>query len=155
TVSMTVILLAGWTTWTERSRPRMVLQALGVLGVAVAMVLAVAGAQILPTLEYLAESDRSHILPLEVVAYWSLEPRSLLQLVFPQTPSLAREALPNTFGPIFATHAPWIASLYLGLVPLCLCFAGIIQSRERWFWSACLALSIGLALGQSAPLFPL
>jgi hypothetical protein len=79
---------------------------LGVLGAAVAMVLVVAGAQVLRTLEYLAKSDRSGALPLEEVAYWSLEPRSLLQLVLPQTASLAPQALPNTFGPIYATHPP-------------------------------------------------
>ena len=108
--------------------------------------------QLVPTLEYVQHSDRGGTLPFEEVATWSLQPVSLFQLLLPQYVAPGGDApwVQQNLG----GATPWIASLYLGIVPLCLAIAAAASAREARFWGAVIVVSMLLALGASAPLLP-
>jgi hypothetical protein len=123
------------------------------LAAVVSIVLLVCAAQLLPTIEYVLESPRGEPLSSSVVGYWSLQPVSMLQLLFPHSSSLVTAAEAGTLGPVLEQHLPWVQSIYLGLVPLALAVAGAASGRERAFWCSLLAASLIAALGPSTPLF--
>jgi len=110
--------------------------------------------QILPTLEYIVNSGRKSALPLAEVTTWSVDPVSLFQLLFPHSASLDPEAARNGFGPMLERDQPWLASLYLGLVPLALAISGMSVLAQRWRWSALILTGVVLALGSHTPVLP-
>jgi hypothetical protein len=110
--------------------------------------------QTLPTLETIAVSGRKSALPLAEVTTWSLDPISLFQLLLPHTTSLDPEAAQSGLGPMLETEQPWLASLYLGLVPLALVIAGMSVLPQRWCWSALILMGLVLALGRHTPVLP-
>ncbi len=110
--------------------------------------------QTLPTLEYVASSGRKSALPLAEVVTWSLDPISLFQLLLPHSTSLDPEAARNGLGPMLEREQPWLASLYIGLVPLALAIAGMSVLPQRWGWSALILVGLVLALGRHTPVLP-
>ena len=124
------------------------------LGLALTLVAAITAFQILPTLEYLAESPRFRPLAFDEITYWSLEPVSLLQLLLPHSSALAAQADLNTLGRMIEKQIPWIYSIYLGLVPLCLAIGGLVRGHERRFWGTLIVVAIVLALGKHLPVLP-
>ena len=126
------------------------------LSLAVALLTAacLTAVQILPTAEYVRESARNQALPYVEVMSWSMEPVSLLQLLFPHGSALGPGDRPGDLCPMFESTQPWIVSLYFGLVPLCLAVVGAAFARERWLWAPAAGAAIVLALGRHLPVLP-
>jgi hypothetical protein len=152
TALMVSSLLVAWTVlvaptgWSER------LQLTAIFTAGVLIAAGLTAFQLIPTLEYVQHSDRGGTLPFEEVTAWSLQPVSLLQLLLPQYVTPGGEipwVQQNLSG-----ATPWIASLYLGIAPLCLAIAALASAREARFWGAVVAVSLLLALGAGAPLLP-
>jgi hypothetical protein len=136
---MTVVAGAS-VTWLERARTWRGLCRHGVmLSGAAALTAAFTAFQILPTLEYLVRSTRSQSIPAQQLFHWSLEPVSLLSLLFPNA--------------TWRGDDPLIQSLYLGLVPLCLAIAGLSR-RACWPWAMTVTAGFVLALGNHSVVLP-
>ncbi|MBI2963190.1 MAG: hypothetical protein HYY35_05495 [Deltaproteobacteria bacterium] len=154
TMLMTLGAAASWAAYRSFGHPADGLRVSLALGGALLLVLLVGAFQILPTAEYVAESDRSEHLSFEEVSAWSLQPVSLLQLILPRMQPPARS--PGSAFPLgLEAYAPWMQSLYLGVIPLCLGFVGLLRGRDRGFWAALVALGLLLALGGHSPVLPL
>jgi membrane protein YfhO len=127
----------------------LVLAANGAL--AAALALALGAAQWLPTLERARESFRT-VLDARTNAYWSLHPAALADLLVPR---LATE-LPLSEAARQALHEgrePFLACLYLGVVPLALAALGLALRARRAAAPAAGALFlVVVALGRHAPL---
>lgn len=150
---MVLALLAGWTiyrsgtVWIEASSH------ISVLAGGVATALGLVAFQILPTLEYMAQSQRGTALPLEEVVHWSLEPVSLLRLLLP-LPALAPLGDSVTRSVWFLEPLyPWISTIYLGLATLVFAIGGLFVGQNRRFWALLLFVAIVLALGEHTPIF--
>ncbi|MGH7855939.1 MAG: hypothetical protein ACREQY_01325, partial [Candidatus Binatia bacterium] len=127
----------------------------GRLGVAVAFAVLLAAVQLLPTLEYVSESRRLVELDWAEVTYWSLEPVSLLQLLFPHSSALVGAAEAGTVGTYLETTPPLVHSLYLGMFGLVLAIVGAATSRDRSLWGGVAILTVLFALGPGSPVFDL
>lgn len=104
--------------------------------------------QLLPTAEYMLQTNRADILPFSSVTAESLEPRSLLQLLLPHSfDDGAPGFLPEAGVPLF-----W--SLYVGIAPAALALA-VLGRRLPVFWITIFASATALALGPHLPLLPL
>jgi hypothetical protein len=119
----------------------------GVVSLAAALALAVAAAQLLPTAEALGESERLGGMASEVVSLFSFEPASLLTLVVPHRME------GGIVAPIPEHGFPLFWSVYVGLVPLPLAALALASRSGRRF-GAVLLVSLALALGNHAPIFP-
>lgn len=110
------------------------------LAAACGLAAAAAAFQILPTIEYLGESTRSDPIDAAQVFHWSLQPVSLLGLLFRDVPRTAVE--------------PLIGSLYPGVASLCLAVAALSRRRGRP-WLVIAAAGLVLAFGDRLPVLPL
>ena len=125
--------------------------ALGASGAAAAaLALALGAAQWLPTAERAREGFRAVLDP-RTNAYWSLHPGALADLVVPRLATElplsdpARQAL-------FEGREPFLACLYLGLVPLALAALGLaLRPRLAAAPAAGTLFLISVALGRHAP----
>ena len=122
-------------------------------GICVAVSLALAAFQLFPTVEYIAASRRGTPLSYDEITYWSMNPASLLQLLFPPSTVLVGEGERGTIGALLAPRLPWIQSVYLGIGGLCLAVTGIVEGRERVFWTLAALAGAFLALGTYSPLY--
>ncbi len=126
-------------------------------GLLVAAAFATAGVcavQMLPTAEYVAASTRAEALSFPLVATYSLQPVSLLQLIFPHSTALLPPDAAGSLGPSFEGSTALIESYYLGIVPLCLAITGLAHGKERMVWGSLLLAGVLLALGNHTPIFP-
>ncbi len=147
---MSLALLGAWTVCLQ-ARDRVDTLRLGLgLGASLALAACLSAAQILPTAELLAESNRRNFLPYGEVSAWALQPISLLQLVIPHSAGIAAH---GSLHPFLESGLAWLSSIYIGLVPLCLMCAGLVTGRGRFFWGAAIVLATLLALGDHTPLF--
>lgn len=147
---MTLAVLAAWTVEHAGPRRTRVPARLVWLGALLALSVGLTAFQVLPTLEYLGESVRAAGFSFDEATQSSLEPAALLQLLLPNTaPPHPAAAAASGAG----ATPPWIASLYFGLVPLCLAAVGLASGRERRLWGALIAAGTLLALGKNSPLF--
>lgn len=116
--------------------------------------MALIAVQLIPGLELLRDSVRqSNGFGLEESSYWSLHPLNLLECLAPE---VMFEQSQNPFRLLlYGATAPYLASLYLGLLPLGLAFWALMQSgRKQVEWVAAICLgSVGFALGQHAAFF--
>jgi hypothetical protein len=151
---MTLSLAAAATCFRLLGRWREAASAAAALGLAAVVALALTAIQIAPTVEYVRESARGQSLrPVEVMS-WSMQPVSLLGLLLPHGGALGPGVHPGDLGPMLERTPPWIASLYVGLAPLCLAVVGAVFGVERWLWAPAAGLALLLALGDHLPLLP-
>lgn len=132
--------------------------ALGRLSAALALGLALAAVQAVPTALFLAGTVRGRGLALEEAAHWALHPLRLIELLVPEPFGLPW--LDNGYwGPLSAAgahHLPWAVSLWLGPSALLLAPLALLGRGRARAATACLAaLSLLLAAGARTPLFAL
>ncbi len=151
---LTVATIAAWALYDQWPSPLVLIRSATRLSAALLLVVGITAFQIIPTIEYIGQSDRSQALSYDEVTTWSLQPVSLLQLLFPHSASLDTVPGVSRSALGFEHMRPWIDSLYLGLIPLALMTAGLVAGSERGFWGAAGLLALALALGRHAPVFP-
>ncbi len=120
-------------------------------GVAGALALLVAGAQLAPTLEYLGESARSSGLDPEFAMTYSFWPWRLTGLIAPDLFGHPRA------GSYWGYGNYWEDALYLGVLPALLAVGALLRrdgAPLRWYLAGTAGLALLLALGKNTPLFP-
>ena len=150
-----VALLAAHAAWRARRRaaaclavPAAVLAALG-LGVALA------GVQVLPTLDLLSQVEAGRSLDPAMAQRWSLPPARLLEFVAP-FPFGTKYPFVETLRPGLYPDMgmAWFASLHLGLPLLALAATGLLlRPAVSLPLLVLLLLATALALGRHAPFF--
>jgi hypothetical protein len=126
---------------------------------AIALSAGIAAAQLLPTAEYLIQSQRAAAVEYDYALNYSFWPWHLLTLL-----------APGLFGsPVSGDYWGygniWEDAIYVGLLPLLLAGYALIVSLKRrstiqslrrlsWFLGAVFMLSFVLALGKNTPIFP-
>ncbi len=150
----TLVLAIAWLLywrWREPQRTRIWQLAAGAAGLA----LLLSAAQLLPTLEYMLNSQRAASVDLAEAFTYSFWPWRLIGLL-----------APNFFGnPAQGTYWGygnfWEDAIYVGLLPLLLALAAMWSLRRQpgqrpllAFLGTLSALSLVLALGDNTPIFP-
>jgi len=124
---------------------------------AVAVALALAAVQLLPTRARLADSPRAGGLDPRQAATWSAPPSRLVELAFPRffgDPASPREG--RFFGwRLHDRDYPYVLSLYPGLLlsVLGVCAIALWPIPRRGAWAVAFLLGVFLALGRHNPLF--
>lgn len=153
-----LVLALSWAIWRALSnggwqglvRSALWLAGAGVIG------FTLAAAQLLPTLEYLANSFRASSLDTEFALTYSFWPWRALGVLLPDL--FGNPATGNFWG--YASY--WEDAIYLGVLPFLLALSAIVRSlRKRgqdWELGRFLGLmglvAFLLALGKNTPLFP-
>jgi hypothetical protein len=112
----------------------------------VAIGLALAAPQILPTAELLPHTQRASITTYEFVSSYSMPPENLLLL-----------AAPAAFGdersvPYWGRWYLWEACPFVGIATLALAALAVARGgRQRWLWTGVAVASLLLALGRYTP----
>lgn len=151
TLLLGVVWTAYWSWGSGRSRQRTA-AAIG-FAAAAALALALCAAQLLPTAEYLMNSQRATEVGFAQAATYSLWPWRLLGLVAPNF--FGNPALGNYWG--YGNF--WEDALYVGLLTVALAAYAAFRRRKAgesgfiWFLGGLLLVSLLLALGQNTPLF--
>lgn len=146
----------GEETQSSRTVKRRASVALGLGGIArawaaLALVIAVgcllASVQLVPTVEYLLQSQRSSAVEYEFAMTYSFWPWRLITLFAPDF--FGSPVTGDYWG--YATY--WEDTLYIGLLPALLALGSILRRRNLAL-IALIAVSLLLALGQNTPVFP-
>ncbi len=150
------------------TRLQSVVRAELVMGLAVLLAVALAAVQLLPTAEYLAQSQRASAVEYDYAMNYSFWPWHLLTLLAPGM--FGSPASGDYWG--FANY--WEDAIYVGLLPLLLALgvlfrraaAGVpaapqapacpipLRRSFKWFLFGLMAVALLLALGSNTPLFP-
>lgn len=143
----------GW-----RARLSGTVRAWAFYGLALLLAAGIAAAQLLPTAEYLAQSQRAAAVEFDYALNYSFWPWRLLTLLAPGT--FGSPASGDYWG--YANI--WEDAVYVGLLPLLLAFAALLGSLRRradrppralvWFLAALFVAALLLALGKFTPLYP-
>lgn len=151
-----------------QAKTKQVLRNLGMIFVIGLVSFSVAAVQILPTAEYLVQSQRADSVDFEFAMTYSFWPWHILNLIVPDL--FGNPKLGNYWG--YANY--WEDALYIGLLPLLLAlgmliksFRNVLSPREAGpdkherahvpltiFLSFILFTSFLLALGKNTPVFP-
>ena len=155
-----------------RARLRSLVKAWGWLVLAVALAACLAAVQIIPTSEYLAQSQRSQAVDYEYAMNYSFWPWHLITLLAPNM--FGNPATGDYWG--YANY--WEDAIYVGLLPLLLAFGALLRvlrnqirrlahrqtgevepflvTRNRLvvFLFLVFGLALLLALGKNTPVFP-
>lgn len=127
------------------------------LAVPVAVALALAAVQLLPTAQHLADSPRAGGLDAAQASTWSAPPARLVELAFPRFfGDPARPQAGRFFGwNVHDRDFPYVASLYPGLLltVLGVCALSLWPIPRRGAWALAVLLGAFLALGRHNPLF--
>ncbi len=121
---------------------------------------ALALAQLLPTFEYLLQSDRANAYNPDLAMTYSFWPWHLLTFLFP-----GMFGNPGVSGGYWGFGAFWEDAVYIGLVGFILAFStlGVLfrkgaqkptERRSLFFLWGIMVVAILLALGNNTPLFP-
>ncbi|OGO47561.1 MAG: hypothetical protein A2Z30_06600 [Chloroflexi bacterium RBG_16_64_43] len=161
----TWLLLAAWVAARHLGDNRPVLAVLRRwfdVAVSTALALALAAAQVLPTLEYLRASQRASGIDIQTALTYSFWPWRLAGLIAPDL--FGNPARGLFWG--FANY--WEDAIYIGLLPLGLSLVALIAWLRRrreaqaslprfpfGLLAICLPVALILALGNNTPLFPL
>lgn len=135
--------------WVTGRRMRGVFGAWTLLALALFFAASLAAIQLLPTAEYLSQSQRSTSLDVDFALNYSFWPWRFLTL-------LAPDMFGNPVrGDYWGYGNYWEDAVYIGVLPLLLALAAIVR-RKRWAMGlfALAALSFLLALGKNTPVFP-
>lgn len=128
------------------------------LGALLAVALALAAVQWIPTWHRLADSPRAGPLPLATATEWSTPPLRAAEMVFPRLwgdPAQVDEGLYLGWN-LHDRSYPYVASIYPGLLVTLLGLSTLLlgPSLRRGVWLAAVGLGIFLALGRHNPLYP-
>jgi hypothetical protein len=131
---------------------------------AVVLALGLAAVQLLPTAEYLAQSQRSTAVDFDYALNYSFWPWHLLTFL---APGLFGSPVTGDYWG-FANY--WEDAVYIGVLPLLLALGSLMAGLRRrpasqpvapglqpgltWFWWAIFGISLILALGSFTPLYP-
>lgn len=120
------------------------------------VVAGLAAVQVLPTLEYVANSTRASGLPWGEVVHYTLEPLRLFEIAVPPDygDPVYRYGLKSQLWP----KEPWLFSVYGGIVVLVLAVCAWRdreRRREVGYWTAVAAAGILLGLGPHTPVYEL
>ena len=144
------LLLAGvWVIYRSRSASSWKAALLG-LAAAAGLAFAVAGAQLLPTIEYTLVSDRSAELDPEFALTYSFWPWRISGLLAPDL-----YGNPAT-GDFWGYGNYWEDAIYIGVLPFLLAVGAILTKRVghlKWFLLGIGVVSFALALGQNTPMY--
>ena len=151
---MTIAVAFAWTAYDRFPAIIETARLIAVLALILLLVAGLCAIQLIPTAEYLAQSDRAAFLPRDEVMHWSMQKAALLQLLFPHSSNLLPAAEANSLGPGFEHALALIQSPYLGIPSLCLAVVGLIYGRERRFWGTAVFVAVILALGDGTPVLP-
>ncbi len=133
------LLVNRQTGWLQHlSKISIVLAFIGIVGIALVTV------QLLPSWEMFRHSIRATGFNFQEATKFSLNPLALFQLLSP--PSF------DIYG---KEQFAWLLSNYFGLMPLVFSISAILFVKDARikFWTACLFVSLALALGKHTPLF--
>jgi Bacterial membrane protein YfhO len=156
--------LAGGARATRRRRAAGSLMGLAKLGAFLFWAAALSAVQLLPTAEYLLQSQRAAAVAYQAVMTYSTWPWRLLGLIAPGLFGSPAQ------GDFWGYASFWEDAVYIGLLPLLLAFGAVLAAiihrheshRADSFWLRPISLtlilviltSILLALGQNTPVFP-
>lgn len=112
-----------------------------------------AAVQLLPTLEYLVNSQRASSLEPDFVMTYSFWPWRLLGLLAPDL--FGSPATGDYWG--YANY--WEDAIYIGVLPFLLVVGGLVEKRDRpqklrWMLVGVAVVSFLFALGKNTPVFP-
>ncbi len=153
----TLILVFAWTTfWAWQSRGRdFIGRSLAYFAGAGLLAFALSAVQLIPTAEYLFQSQRAMQVELGAAMAYSLWPWRFIGLLAPNF--FGNPAHGNYFG--YGNY--WEDAIYIGLIPLGLALAALWNARKKnkarplvIFLGALILVSFFLALGDHTPLFP-
>lgn len=147
------------TEWGWKERISHISHAWGFWLLALVIALGICSAQLLPTAEYLAQSQRAESVGYEFAMNYSFWPWHFLNFLNPGL--FGSPAAGDFWG--FGNY--WEDAVYIGLLPLLLAFSAILKlipkngftSTERklsLFLLAVLAISVLFSLGANTPLYP-
>jgi hypothetical protein len=142
--------------WPVREEPGAGLRLAGTFALAAIVVVGLAMAQLLPTIELLSQSSRGGGgLSLEESAYFSLPPIRLVNLLIPADyhDPVYRYGVKAIIG----SSPPWLFSIYVGaLAPILAVFAWALRARRREtvLATGLFLLGLLLSLGEHTPLYP-
>ena len=131
--------------------PRRLGLAGGWLALAIILAFGLAAVQLLPTAEYLGQSQRASAVAYEAAMTYSFWPWRLITLFAPGF--FGNPAQGDYWG--YANY--WEDAIYVGLLPLLMALGAIFNRRSgslRWFLLALFGLGLLLALGKNTPVFP-
>jgi hypothetical protein len=116
---------------------------------AVLLGIGISAIQLVPTLEYLRESQRSTQVDYEFAMTYSFWPWRFLSL-------LAPDMFGNpSHGDYWGYGNYWEDALYIGMLPLLLAIFALVKRKSNTWPLFCLSLiSMVLALGKNTPIFP-
>lgn len=121
------------------------------LGSASVLAFGLAAVQLIPTLEYLGQSDRSAGLDPAFALNYSFWPWRLLGLLTPDLFGSPRAGNYWGFGNYWEDH------LYLGSLPILLALGALLSrnsNRLKWLLLGTSGVALVLALGKNTPVFP-
>jgi hypothetical protein len=147
-----LILVAVWVVYRARSNSRLVGRAVLGLSLAGLLAFAIAAAQLIPTLEYAAVSNRAGQIDPEFALTYSFWPWRLTGLVAPDL-----FGNPGT-GYFWGYGNFWEDAIYIGILPFLLAVGALFSKpigRMRWFLLAIASVALLLAFGRNTPIFTL
>jgi hypothetical protein len=141
---------------------RFTFRLLAPVALSLALGLAFAAVQLLPTAELMLQSQRSGGVDYDFAMTSSLWPWRL-------TTFLAPDFFGNPgYGNYWGYNTYWEDTAYVGLLPLLLAVGAVARrsrgageqdcegtSRQKWFWTIGAIVALVLALGKNTPVFPL
>ncbi|HWS70995.1 MAG TPA: hypothetical protein VN605_02725 [Thermoanaerobaculia bacterium] len=128
------------------------------LTLAVVAAFAIASVQLMPAIDLQRDSGRAGGLTYDDAMSWSMPLLRPFEVVFPDFLGSVGIDLAHFRGGMLydPPRAPWLLSLYNGLLVAVLCLAGFALRMRGWLAAASLALiSYLLAIGVHGPLVPL
>ncbi len=149
-------LYRGW-----YAQPRIAKSIVGVLWIALLsmIALAVGAAQILPAIDHVQDSARSHPFEFDLVSAWSMPWAKFAELIYPNILGhiSVRQVMWYWAGGLYTgMGSPFLFNIYIGLLSIALCIGGAFARPRgaRFVLLICLLSSI-LALGGHTPLLRL
>ncbi len=153
-----LVLVVSWMLWRtfERRGDRSPVRVVTGLALAGAFGFALAAIQLIPTLEYLANSQRSAAVSRDFALTYSFWPWRLIGLI---APSLFGNP---ASGDYWGYGNFWEDAIYVGVLPVVMAIAGLMRQSRACrphsglvrFLAVAGGLSLLLALGKNTPVFP-